>query len=189
MVAGRALTMCNLYSITTRHRCAVPGDQPIRRKLTTDARADKFSRFCCGYRRDDDFVGLAERAIIRAQIEAWFFRFDASQHQRPAASGARRPQIIDELIFGRLRHWAFIQRPRRWKSESIPHSKTGGQARNISPGAAGGRSWKTSRRPLNRKNGESQTDHFFAFSRSSPAAKQFKRHPSKSVIHRGFDNL
>jgi hypothetical protein len=98
-------------------------------------------------RRDDDFVGLAERAIIRAQIEAWFFRFDASQHQRPAASGARRPQIIDELIFGRLRHWAFIQRPRRWKSESIPHSKTGGQARNITPGAAGGRSWKTSRRP------------------------------------------
>jgi len=78
-------------------------------------------------RRDDDFVGLAERAIIRAQIEAWFFRFDASQHQRPAASGARRPQIIDELIFRRFRHGHSSSALAAEKANQFRAAKQGGK--------------------------------------------------------------
>jgi hypothetical protein len=76
-------------------------------------------------RRDDEFVDLAERAIIRAQIEARFFWFDASQHQRPAAFGARGPEIIDELKIKRVCHGTDNQRLCRPDSESIPQSKTG----------------------------------------------------------------
>jgi hypothetical protein len=62
-----------------------------------DGSTERQKPLCISDRRDDEFGGLAERAIIRAQIKARFFWFDASQHQRPAAFGARRPEIIDEL--------------------------------------------------------------------------------------------
>jgi hypothetical protein len=54
--------------------------------------------------RDDGFVGLAECAIIRAQIEVGFLRFDARQQQRPAASGARRAKPIYEFVFRDVWH-------------------------------------------------------------------------------------
>jgi hypothetical protein len=54
--------------------------------------------------RDDGFVVYAECAIVRPEIEAGFFRFDARQQQRPVAFGAGRPEFIDELEFGGLCH-------------------------------------------------------------------------------------
>jgi hypothetical protein len=54
--------------------------------------------------RYDGFMGLAERAIICAQIKAGFLRFDASKYQRPAASRAGRPEIVDELKIKRVCH-------------------------------------------------------------------------------------
>ena len=55
-------------------------------------------------RRDDGFVGFAECAIVRAQIEAGFLRFDARQQQRPTASGAGRPKPIHEFAFRDVSH-------------------------------------------------------------------------------------
>jgi hypothetical protein len=54
--------------------------------------------------RDNGFRGLAGRAIVYAQIETRFVRFDTGQYQRPAAFGAGRPMIIDELKFERVHH-------------------------------------------------------------------------------------
>jgi hypothetical protein len=53
---------------------------------------------------DDDFVVLAECAIVGAQIEAGFLRFDARQQQWPAASGTRRAKPIDEFVDGDVWH-------------------------------------------------------------------------------------
>jgi hypothetical protein len=54
--------------------------------------------------RDNGFRGLAGRAVVYAQIETRFVRFDTGQYQRPAAFGAGRPMIIDELKFERVHH-------------------------------------------------------------------------------------
>jgi hypothetical protein len=54
--------------------------------------------------RDDGFVGLAECAIIHAQIEVGSLRFDARQQQRLAASGARRAKPIYEFVFRDVWH-------------------------------------------------------------------------------------
>jgi hypothetical protein len=77
----------------------------------------------CSNRRYDRFVELAVRAIIRAQIKTSFFRFDASKYQRPAAFGAGRPEIVDELKIKRVYHNAYSQRLYRPNSESIPPNK------------------------------------------------------------------
>jgi hypothetical protein len=54
--------------------------------------------------RDNGLSGFAGSAIVYAQIETRRLRFDTGQHQRPAAFGARRPKVIDELKFERIRH-------------------------------------------------------------------------------------
>ena len=53
---------------------------------------------------DDDLVVLAECAIIGAQIEAGFLRFDAGQQQRPVASGTGWAKPVDEFTSGDVWH-------------------------------------------------------------------------------------
>jgi hypothetical protein len=77
--------------------------------------------------RYDRFSGLASGAIICAQIKARFLRFDPGQHQWPAASGAGRPEIVDELKIERVWHGTIRQRLSRPNSESI-QSAAGGRA-------------------------------------------------------------
>jgi hypothetical protein len=54
--------------------------------------------------RDEDLVVLADRAIIGAQIEAGFLRFDAGQQQRPVASGTGRANPVDEFTSSDIWH-------------------------------------------------------------------------------------
>jgi hypothetical protein len=68
---------------------------------------------------NDRFGGLAVRPIIDAQIKAGVFRFNPRQYQRPAASGAGRPSLIDNLYFGESVIALYHQRRRPLKSESI----------------------------------------------------------------------
>jgi hypothetical protein len=53
---------------------------------------------------DDDLVVLAECAMVGAQIETGFLRFDARQQQQPAASGTGWAKPIDEFISGDVWH-------------------------------------------------------------------------------------
>jgi hypothetical protein len=53
---------------------------------------------------DDDLVVQAGCAIVGAQIEAGFLRFDTGQQQRPAASGTGWAKPIDEFINGDVWH-------------------------------------------------------------------------------------
>ena len=53
---------------------------------------------------DDDLVVLAECAIVGAQIEAGFLRFDAGQQQRPVASGTGWANPVDEFTSGDIWH-------------------------------------------------------------------------------------
>jgi hypothetical protein len=64
--------------------------------------------------RDNGLRGLAGRAIVCAQIETRFLRFDTGQYQRPAAFGAGRPKVIDELKFERVYH----SRDESWRTAS-----------------------------------------------------------------------
>jgi hypothetical protein len=51
----------------------------------------------CSNGRDNHFGIFTRGTIIRAQIITRFLGFDPGQYQRPAALGARRPKIVDEL--------------------------------------------------------------------------------------------
>jgi hypothetical protein len=54
--------------------------------------------------RYDGFVGLAERAMVCAQIKARFLRFNPGQHQGLAAFGAGRPEIVDKFEIKTICH-------------------------------------------------------------------------------------
>jgi hypothetical protein len=65
--------------------------------------------------------GFAGRAIVYAQIETRCLRFDTGQYQRPAAFGAGRPKVVDELEFERVWHSRDQSAFYDEDSESIPH--------------------------------------------------------------------
>src|SRR6185437_6284588 len=72
---------------------------------------------------DNDFGVLTCSTIIGAQVEVRFSGFDPGQYQWPAALGARRSKILDELeiqsVHGRLR------KPQSGrKGETIPHRRS-----------------------------------------------------------------
>jgi hypothetical protein len=86
--------------------------------------------------RDNGLSGFAGSAIVYAQIETRCLRFDTGQYQRPAAFGARRPKVIDELKFERGYHSRINQPFCGENSESIPHNviRTANQNRPTRPG-------------------------------------------------------
>jgi hypothetical protein len=91
------------------------------------------------YRGDDSFVRGAVCTIVGPQIEARLLWFDAGQHQGSTASGAGRPKIIDELVFGRLRHAGVCKAVIREISSQFPQAgrgpKTASEGSKIKPSA------------------------------------------------------
>ena len=67
----------------------------------------------------DSFRRLAVCTIIGAQVKTGLLRLDPGQHQRSAAPGAGRPEIVDELEIQGIYHGTDSQRSRDGNSESF----------------------------------------------------------------------